>query len=446
MPNYSNRGIITNFPSIVQKKQLFGQESTLNALEWSRISSSPILLPGPAPSRPSFRPRRGPVCKYQEKGWLENIFRSNDVLLSWELAKGKYVNEAVIQHVGEDFYEAIKGVLPGLAIAFGTFIATTAIGAVIGAAVGALAGGVGAAPGAVAGAALGAKAGFWLLNLLGLGFLIKYVGERIDEVGDHLNQGIKIAWNSCGNQSSLHAAAKEMANAFGLLFSLLLQAVIAYIAKVGMTKAFQQLSKTRVGKIIEAFLQDKVAKYPGLKAIGNGPGDYHYNNDAKGRPLSAEGWLIRKKGGRIPGEQNKVTQGLKDYDGSHLIPDDFGGAGTVKNLVPMHKRHNRSYISAIEKQIGRYLAEFGDGNVYVKVTVRYSGDSKIPNAVTHKFFGRTEKGDIIDLGEVFTNLQDIPSQPMGKILMPDGTSLKPKDFQSPDPRKGVASGTPEQPN
>ena len=76
-----------------------------------------------------------------------------------------------------------------------------------------------------------------------------------------------------GNETQLHAAAKQMAEAYAILFSILLVAVIAYVAKAGMAKAVQRLSKTKIGAAMRAFLEAKAAKYQHLKAFANKQGD-----------------------------------------------------------------------------------------------------------------------------------------------------------------------------
>lgn len=216
----------------------------------------------------------GPVCAYEQHGWAENLYRVRDVALAWERAKGQYVAAAIVRRTGDDFYEILQGVLPGLLLAFGAFLLSTGVGAAIGGAVGALGFGAGAAPGAVAGALLGAKVAFWVLNALGLAFLVKYVGERVSEVGNRLSDGIRKAWEACGEKGAIDSAAVDMAEAVAILFSLILQALIAYVAKAGMAKATQRLSKTAFGKRLANFLrknkrvQDEILVQKWLDKLG----------------------------------------------------------------------------------------------------------------------------------------------------------------------------------
>jgi hypothetical protein len=182
----------------------------------------------------------GPSCSWS-RDWLK-IGRALDVDAAWELSQRRYAGEAIIKRLGEDFHAAIAAILPGVYISVGVIATTTGIGA----GVGAIFGGVGAAPGAAAGFTVGV----WILNVLGLGFLAVYVGKNIAQVAVHFGRATKIAWNSCGDSVAIDAAAKEYAEGIAVLFSLLIQAVIAYIAKKGMAAATEKLSTSSTGRAL----------------------------------------------------------------------------------------------------------------------------------------------------------------------------------------------------
>ena len=173
--------------------------------------------------------------------------QSGYVINAWRLAQDRYITQAIVDQTSRDFRDAIDSIIPGLLAAVGALLVTTGVGA----AVGAIGGGVGAAPGAAAGFAIGLE----ILNWLGLGFLIAYVGTRINEVNRGFQKAIKLAWNSCGDYAHLDLAARQFAQAIGLIFSLLMQALVAFVAKEGFASASQKLSKTKAGKGLVAWLR-----------------------------------------------------------------------------------------------------------------------------------------------------------------------------------------------
>ena len=80
------------------------------------------------------------------------------VLQAWEMAKFRYVPQAIINHAGQELYKAVKAMLPGLLYAVGGLVTSTIIGALVGS----LGGGVGAGLGAAAGFSIGLLILQWL--------------------------------------------------------------------------------------------------------------------------------------------------------------------------------------------------------------------------------------------------------------------------------------------
>ena len=81
--------------------------------------------------------------------------RAMAVLRAFELARYRYVGQAIIDETGRALGELLAGMLHGLMLMLAVLVTTTAIGGIAGAVIGALAGGVGAIPGAAAGAQAG---------------------------------------------------------------------------------------------------------------------------------------------------------------------------------------------------------------------------------------------------------------------------------------------------
>ena len=96
----------------------------------------------------------------------------------------------------------------------------------------------------------------------------------------------------------------------------------------------------------------------------------------------------------------------------------------------MPSRINQSNVKMVEKAVGRYLDE---GPVYLRVTLRYDGPSKTPSLVQHQMFRMGAEGmEPIPAGDISTNNAVFPSKPVGAVV-------KPRDFMSPDPNKGVVN-------
>lgn len=220
-------------------------------------------------------PLPGPVCREHSVAVVRYAQNLSYVQAAWTRAV-VYAPSAIRKHAGDDFSELIKGLLPAMLIALGGVVVTTFVGAAIGGAVGALAAGVGAAPGAVAGGELGLSVGLWLLEWLGLAFLVIYIGSSLGEIGERFSRGIQAAWDSCGSASAIDAAGREMAEGLGRFYSLLLQAIVAYAAQQGVAAAAQRLSKTRLGSGIsklfntKSFEEGTITHY--LKRLGR-PGE-----------------------------------------------------------------------------------------------------------------------------------------------------------------------------
>ncbi len=198
----------------------------------------------------------GTVCATADPNLLD---RANNLRLALEMAQSK-AGEAIARHTGDEFRMLVSSLIPGLLLALGGLLTTTAIGG----AIGAFFGGVGAAPGA----AIGFEVGLLLLNYLGLGFLAYYVIERIDQVMDAFGRGIRIAWNSCGDRDSLTAAATEFAEGVGIFFRLVLQALVLYVLKAAgegkFTDALNKLSESKLFKSVPALRQWLATNYQRL--------------------------------------------------------------------------------------------------------------------------------------------------------------------------------------
>ena len=201
--------------------------------------------------------RPGVVCGQDQWVVLRYLHSASWVHRAWEVAQLRYLPQAVAEQVGADARAAVEGIVPALKLAGEILLGTTATGAIVGGGIGALAGGVGAAPGALLGGEAGLDAGLFVLNWLGLGFLVVYVGANLAQVGDRLASGVREAWDSCGSPAAIDRAARHMAAAFGTLISLVLQAIAAYVAKEGMSAALEKLGRSRLGAGLRKLIETK---------------------------------------------------------------------------------------------------------------------------------------------------------------------------------------------
>ena len=113
--------------------------------------------------------------------------------------------------------------------------------------------GIAAVPGSMFGASAGFEAGMALLDALGLGFLFAYVSDKLPRVCSLLRSGLRRAWDApdCSyglEDSEIDAAARDIAQALALLFSLILQAIVAFLTAKGAQSAAERLPEL-VGKL-----------------------------------------------------------------------------------------------------------------------------------------------------------------------------------------------------
>ncbi|NJD51971.1 MAG: SH3 domain-containing protein [Candidatus Methanoperedens sp.] len=151
-----------------------------------------------------------------------------------------YIPEAVARYAAA----AVVDILISLMLLVVAAAAILAISTAIGAAIGALAGGVGAAPGAAA----GFEVGLALINWLGLGMLVVWVVSALIDVGAAFGSFLGMVWDARGDKKALDSAARQFAEAIGILVAVLLEAIVAYVASVGMKRGLGVLRASPRGK------------------------------------------------------------------------------------------------------------------------------------------------------------------------------------------------------
>jgi hypothetical protein len=151
----------------------------------------------------------------------------------------RYIPEEVASHVEAGAVDALESLL--LLVLGGA--AALVLGTLAGAAIGTLFAGVGF----VGGAAIGFEVTLAILNWLGLGMLILWVGQEVAIIGRRLGEFLGAVWNAHGDEHQLEHAARLLASAIGELCGALSEAVILWAMSVGVTKALHLLRTSRYG-------------------------------------------------------------------------------------------------------------------------------------------------------------------------------------------------------
>ncbi|HSL03226.1 MAG TPA: hypothetical protein VK901_06785, partial [Nitrospiraceae bacterium] len=171
----------------------------------------------------------------------------------------------ILQETGQGMKDLISGIVPTLLLGVGILGLTTGAGAAGGALLGSLGAGVGAVPGGVFGASAGFEAGMALLDALGLGFLFAYLSDKLPEVYSLLRSGLRRAWEAPDSaygmeDFAIDAAVREIARALAVLFSLILQGIVAFLMVKGAKSAAERLPEL-LGKLRSSRLGNGFAKW-----------------------------------------------------------------------------------------------------------------------------------------------------------------------------------------
>ncbi len=161
-----------------------------------------------------------------------------------------YVGEFVIAETGRDLKGLYEGLVPMMALSLGVVAATTAIGGAGGALIGALAGGpfalaTGLEGGAEGGAA-GFAAGMEILEAIGVGFLIVYVGDNLDQSTNLASEGVVIAWKAPDSpleNAEIDRGAHKLADAVAVLIKLVLMGMVMFLLAKGTEAAASRVSE-----------------------------------------------------------------------------------------------------------------------------------------------------------------------------------------------------------
>jgi hypothetical protein len=220
----------------------------------------------------------GPTAACPDPGSLRKL---NDVRQAWELSRACYLDRAIRDDSDDEFWKAVQVAIDPLLMAVGLVGGTGAVGASTGGAVVALGLGVGSMPVAATGPRLGREFARGLLDRLGLGALSEHVARHLDAVGATLERGIRTAWHSGGSFTATHAAAHDMADAFGIFFGLILRALVAAAsgtpagspveaAPIPLEAILRSARPKELGDKLEDYLRRNAARLAASSGAGDG--------------------------------------------------------------------------------------------------------------------------------------------------------------------------------
>ncbi len=168
----------------------------------------------------------------------------------------KYALSETISKLGDDATVLIAGVWPGFVQGLEIYAVGIGAGALVGGIVGGVLGeGVGAAPGAIFGAEMGAEAATGVLWFLGIKFLAEYVLAHLDEATGHFKKACTLAWDAPGDPPRIDPAAREFGRAIASLFSLVVEAAVAFVAAKGLKAGIEKLNESKTGRALAPFAE-----------------------------------------------------------------------------------------------------------------------------------------------------------------------------------------------
>jgi hypothetical protein len=228
--------------------------------------------------------------------------------------------QAVLDETGYELKSVLDGLIPGLMQMLIVLGATTILGGTIGGIVGFFFGGVGAAPGAVVGADIGFDIGMAALTWLGVGFLAVSIAEGFGELLKALRDGIQQAWaarylTGKAVEIQVRRASDNFASCIGILVSLILKAILAYLLKKAAVKATKGAMTTArmaqsqgVAAIAEADVAELVTKLRNTRLGRSGFSDWLQKNWRSLR----DNPKLQPKSPRVPGGGGAATSAVEE--------------------------------------------------------------------------------------------------------------------------------------
>lgn len=268
----------------------------------------------------------------------------DDMRTAIQLSRG-FIGEAIARHAEAALKNALLS-LGFILLGGGALLAALTAG---GAVVGAVTGGLAAGPMAAAGFELGLA----ILEWVGLGFLIAWVGSSIARVGSAFTSFLGTALKANGDQAQIEAASLEFAEAVGTLFGVAVEALVVLGAQWGIVRAVGRLRQTKFGETVGElqltnWLSERVHSYKGGEGPVRPPGQPRH----EGRPDAIHEMAQANRMGRSEGGGGRIewlgnnSQGVEGFwhppGGGRAIPFSLKDMSTVGRKANMVKRISRN--------------------------------------------------------------------------------------------------------
>jgi hypothetical protein len=364
---------------------------------------------------------------------LEGItYAQQSFTRAWE--KG-YIWQSIKTHAGHDFVQvaggAIAGAIGGLALVFVGQVGGAAAGSALGAYVSAGNPAAAIAMGQV-GAAIGRTIAVGALQLLGIAFLVEYVGQRIVECTPYVIAAYDLTMNQApvflGQtlEFTIDMAARMMAEAVGVLCGLILAALVIWVGvRVARSKSaenYKELTESKFNQLSHGLVMWLVPRLSELRMRTMARGRAGLRVIEGGLPSSALTPLqnaLRVAKGILPKVVSASTNTM-----------------TVKSVQQLHGTLTNDGFRLVKAEPygpqGGYQLFYQKGNVVVRF--KTAGDSGGPRAgQAHMSAGYNDGRGLDwhnDLGKFTAN---------GKVeakVVADPARFSPTDFQG-NPQKMV---------
>jgi hypothetical protein len=317
---------------------------------------------------------------------------------------GQYIPAALARHSLEGLERGLQALIDMLLIAGLVMILATALGA----AIGALAGGVGAAPGAAA----GFKVGLAVLKWMGLAFLVVWVADALVQIGSAFASFIGTVWGANGNEASLDQAARELAEALGLMVGKIIEGLVMLAAAKGVGFVMGKLAGTRFGqKLGSRFNEWLSQKTKGKGETGKsetGKGETSKSETGKGETSKSEtgkGETNKSETGK--GETSKSETGKGETSKSETGKGETSKSETGKGeavqsigtkVSQKQYRHVEGRQEWISRGKGSYFKSLKEAQAVLDAY--HSGVAKV--------LGQTKQGHIVVQYEGVTGFNNNP--------------------------------------
>ncbi len=249
--------------------------------------------------------------------------------------------EALARRIEESAKGMVEGLVQMIKLAIAILAITTAVGALLG---GILGVGAGAAPGAAA----GFEVGMVIIEWLGLGMLVVWIGKSLIELGAAFGSFLGTVWNARGDRDILRRAGAQWADAIALMIAKILEALLMLVMARGLPKGVEALRGTRLGAALGesragAWLAERSANVQSGKSPIKGPGAMLDQALGRGRP-GAEAATVTQRGnavafhdlppGRLPANLPAGHFWMRSADGTlWVLMRETGAAPVPFDLV-----------------------------------------------------------------------------------------------------------------